>query len=544
MRGLMMDRPLLIASLIEYAARYHGDTEIVSSLVEGGTHRYTYAEAARRAKRLARALMRLGIGEGDRVATLAWNGYRHFELYFGISGIGAVCHTINPRLFHEQIRYIVNHAEDRLLFLDPTFVPLVEKLAAELSPVRHYVVMTDRALMPQSSLPNMLCYEELVEAEDGNLDWPSFDENTASSLCYTSGTTGNPRGALFSHRSTVLHSFSMCMADFWALSSHESLCLVVPMFHANGWGTPYAAAMCGAKLVFPGLHLDGASLFELFEAERVTLSAGVPTIWLGLLKYLEDSGKRFSSLRRMGIGGSAVPLAMIEAFENKYGVTVIQGWGMTEMSPVGAFGTLKQKFNALPRPQQQAIKLKQGRAMYGVDLKIVDAEGNVQPHDGVAMGELLVRGPWIIRAYYHNEAASREAFDAEGWLCTGDVATIDAEGYVQIVDRRKDVIKSGGEWISSIVVENATIGHPDIAEAAVIGLPHPRWGERPLLVIVPKEGKSPGNDSILAFLGQRLPKWQLPDDIVRVAEIPHTATGKILKTKLRELFRNHPLPTA
>jgi fatty-acyl-CoA synthase len=544
MRGLMMDRPLLIASLIEYAARYHGDTEIVSCLVEGGTHRYTYAEAARRAKRLAQALTRLGIGEGDRVATLAWNGYRHFESYFGISGIGAVCHTINPLLFHEQIRYIVNHAEDHLLFLDLTFVPLVEKLAAELSSVRHYVVMTDPAHMPRSSLPNTLCYEELVEAEDGNLDWPNFDENTAASLCYTSGTTGDPRGALFSHRSTVLHSFSLCMADFCALSSHETVCPVVPMFHANAWGIPYAAAMCGAKLVFPGPYLDGASLYELFEAECVTLSAGVPTIWLGLLKHLENSGKRLSSLRRTTIGGSAVPLAMIEAFENKFGVTAVQGWGMTEMSPIGTIGTLKRKLSGLPRPQQQAIKLKQGRAIYGVDLKIVDAEGKVQPHDGVAMGELLVRGPWIIGAYYNDKSASREAFDAEGWLRTGDVVTIDAESYMQIVDRRKDVIKSGGEWISSIAVENAAIGHPDIAEAAVIGLPHPRWGERPLLVIVPKEGKSPGNDSILAFLGQRLAKWQLPDGIVRVAEIPHTATGKILKTKLRQLFRDHALPGA
>ena len=543
MRGLMMDRPLLIASLIDFAAQYHGDTEIVSRPVEGGTHRYTYAEAAHRTKRLAQALRRLGIAEGDRVGTLAWNGYRHFELYFGISGIGAVCHTINPRLFPEQIRYIVNHAEDRLLFLDLTFVPLVEKLAGECNVVRHYVVMTDRAHMPPSTLPNMLCYEELLAAEDGNFDWPTFDENTASSLCYTSGTTGNPRGALYSHRSTVLHSFGMCSADFWALSSHETVCLMVPMFHVNGWGIPYASAMCGANLILPGPHLDGASLFDLFEAERVTVSAGVPTVYLGLLKHVADNDRRFSSLKRATIGGSAVPLAMIEAFENKYGVTVRQGWGMTETSPVGAFGTLKRKFNDLPRSQQHAMKAKQGRAMYGVDLKIVDAEGNVQPHDGVARGELLVRGPWIVGAYYDNEAASQEAFDAEGWLHTGDVVTIDADGYIQIVDRRKDVIKSGGEWISSIEIENAAVGHPDIAEAAAIGLPHPRWGERPLLVIVLKEGRSPENAALLAWLAERLAKWQLPDDIVRVAEIPHTGTGKILKTKLRELFKDHALPT-
>jgi fatty-acyl-CoA synthase len=544
MRGLMMDRPLLISSLIDYAALYHGDTEIVSSTVEGGIHRYGYADAARRAKRLAQALRRLGIADGDRVATLAWNGYRHLELYYGISGIGAVCHTVNPRLLHEQIRYIVNHAEDRLLFLDLTFLPLVEALAAGLGSVRHYVAMTDRAHMPQSSLPGMLCYEELLEAEDGRLDWPSLDENAASSLCYTSGTTGNPRGALFSHRSTVLHSFSMCMADFQAISSHDSVCPVVPMFHVNAWGSPYAAAMSGARLVFPGPHLDGASLYTLIEAEQVTMSIGVPTVWLGLLKHVEASGKRFSSLRRVLVGGSAVPLAIIEAFEDRHGVTVIQGWGMTEMSPVGTIGTLKGKLAALPRPRQRDIKLKQGRGMFGVELKIVDAEGRIQPHDGVAMGELLVRGPWVIGAYYNDEAASHAAFDEEGWLRTGDVATIDPEGYVQIVDRRKDVIKSGGEWISSIAVENAAIGHPDIAEAAVIGLPHPRWGERPLLVIVPKEGRSPGNEAILAFLGERLPRWQLPDDIVRVAELPHTATGKVLKTRLRELFRDHLLPTA
>jgi fatty-acyl-CoA synthase len=544
MRGLMMDRPLLIASLIDYAAGYHGDTEIVSSLVEGGTHRYTYADAAERAKRLAQALGRLGVEEGDRVATLAWNGHRHLELYFGISGIGAVCHTVNPRLFHEQILYILNHAEDRLLFLDLTFLPLVEALAAGLPHLRHIVVMTDAAHMPRSSLPGLLCYEDLLQAEDGRLDWPSFDENTASSLCYTSGTTGNPRGALYSHRSTVLHSFEACMADFCALSSQETLCLVVPMFHANGWGVPYAAAMCGAKLVLPGPHLDGASLYQLFEAHGVTLSMGVPTIWLGLLKHLEDSGKRFSSLRRVTVGGAALAPAMMEAFEGKYGVTVVHGWGMTEMSPVGTIGTLRRKFRGLPQPEQQAVKLKQGRAMYGVELRIVDAEGRVQPHDGEAMGELLVRGPWIIAAYYRDETATAAAFDAEGWFRTGDVATIDPDGYMQIVDRRKDVIKSGGEWISSIAIENAAIGHPDIAEAAVVGVPHPRWGERPLLVIVPKAGRAPTNESVLAFLARHLARWQLPDDIVRMAEIPHTATGKILKARLRELFRDHLLPTA
>jgi fatty-acyl-CoA synthase len=541
MRGLMMDRPLLVSSLIDYAATYHGDTEIVSRTVEGGTHRYGYAEAASRARRLAQALRRLGVADGDRVATLAWNGFRHLELYFGISGIGAVCHTVNPRLFHDQIRYIVNHAEDRLLFFDLTFLPLVEALAPELGPVRHYVAMTDRTHMPDSGLANLLCYEELLAGEDGDLDWPVLDENAASSLCYTSGTTGSPRGALFSHRSTVLHSFSMCMADFLALSSQESLCPVVPMFHVNGWGCPYGAAMCGARLVLPGPHLDGAALHALLEAEQVTLASGVPTIWLGLLKHLEETGGRLSSLRRAVVGGAAPPLALIEAFEDRYGVSVIQGWGMTEMSPVGTIGTLKRRHRGLPVAQQRAIKLKQGRAMFGVELKIVDADGRPQPHDGVAMGELAVRGPWVIGAYYRDEAATRAAFDAAGWLHTGDVATIDPDGYMQVVDRRKDVIKSGGEWISSIEIENAAMGHPGVAEAAAIGVPHPRWGERPLLVIVPKPGQDPDDDAILAHLREQLAGWQLPDEIVRLPEIPHTATGKILKTRLREMFREHKL---
>jgi len=538
---MMMDRPLLISQLVAYSAAYHRDAEIVSRAVEGGIHRYCYADLEARAKRLAKALQRHGVRLGDRVATLAWNSYRHLELYFGISGMGAICHTINPRLFHDQLRYIVNHAEDKLLFLDLTFVPLAEKLAAEFKPVRHYVIMTDRAHMPQTSLANVLCYEDLLAGESDDYAWPEFDENTASSLCYTSGTTGNPKGALFSHRSTVLHAFEACRADGVAISMHDSLCPVVPMFHANAWATPYAAAMSGAKLVFPGAQLDGKSLFELFEAERVTVSFGVPTVWLALLKYLDDNNLRPRTLKRTLIGGSAVPLAMIQAFEEKYRIEVIQGWGMTEMSPVGTLTTLKPKFAALPPEERYRYKVKQGRPIYTVDLKIVDAEGTVQPHDGVAMGEILARGPWIISGYYNDPAASAAAFDEAGWLRTGDVATIDPEGYVQVVDRRKDVIKSGGEWISSIDVENAAIGHPAIAEAAVIGLPHPRWGERPLLVVAPREGRTPDKADILRFLGDHLAKWQLPDDVVFVPEIPHTATGKILKTKLREMFRDHKL---
>ncbi len=541
MRGMMMDRPLLISQLVAYAARYHGDAEIVSRTLEGGIHRYRYPDLEAQAKRLAKAMQRLGVGPGDRVATLAWNTYRHLELYFGVSGMGAVCHTINPRLFHDQLRYIVNHAEDKLLFLDLTFVPLVEKLAADWKPVRHYVIMTDRAHMPTTSLPNVLCYEELIAGESDDYVWPEFDENTASSLCYTSGTTGNPKGALFSHRSTVLHAFESCRCDGVAISMHDSLCPVVPMFHANAWATPYAAAMSGAKLVFPGAALDGKSLFELFEAERVTCSFGVPTIWLALLKYLDDSKQRPTTLKRTLIGGSAVPLAMIKEFEERYGVEVIQGWGMTEMSPVGTLSTLKPKIAELPVGERYRYKAKQGRPIYTVELKIVDAEGREQPHDGVAMGEMLVRGPWVISGYYNDEPASAAAFDEAGWLRTGDVATVDEDGYVQIVDRRKDVIKSGGEWISSIDVENAAIGHPAIAEAAVIGLPHPRWGERPLLVVAPCEGAARDKDDILRYLGAHLANWQLPDDVVFVAEIPHTATGKILKTKLREMFKDHQL---
>ncbi|HZS85548.1 MAG TPA: 3-(methylthio)propionyl-CoA ligase [Stellaceae bacterium] len=544
MRGMMMDRPLLVSGLIEYAARYHGDTEIVSRTIEGGIHRATYAGLEARAKRLAKALARLGIGSGDRVATLAWNGYRHLELYFGVSGMGAVCHTVNPRLFHDQLRYIVNHAEDAALFFDLTFLPLVEALAPDFRSVRHFVVMTDRAHMPAANVPNLLCYEELIAGEDADYVWPLLDENTASSLCYTSGTTGNPKGSLYSHRSTVLHAFGSCMADACAVSMFDTVCPAVPMFHANAWGVPYAAAMCGAKLALPGAQLDGKSLFELFESERVTLSLGVPTVWLGLLKYLDDNRLRLTTLKRTLIGGSAVPLAMIEAFEERYKVEVLHGWGMTEMSPIGTIGTLKPAVAARPAAERYRYKVKQGRGIFGVDLKVVDAAGRELPRDGVSRGELLVRGPWVISGYYNDAAASAAAFDKDGWFRTGDVVTIDAEGYIQVVDRSKDVIKSGGEWISSIDVENAAIGHPDIAEAAVIGIPHPRWGERPLLIIAAREGSRPDKKDILRYLAGKLAKWQLPDDIVIAPEIPHTATGKILKTRLREIYRHRRPPAA
>ena len=543
MRGLMMDRPLLIGALIQYAAEYHGDTEIVTRTVEGPIHRYTYLAAERRARQLAKALKRLGVGLGDRVATIAWNTHRHFELYFAVSGIGAVCHTINPRLFADQLRYIVNHAEDKVLFLDLTFVPIAEKMVGEWPNLRHYVIMTDREHMPETSLPNALCYEDLVAGETSELVWPEFDENTASSLCYTSGTTGNPKGALYTHRSTLLHSFAVCSANAVGISMRDAILPVVPMFHVNAWGIPYAAAMSGAKLVFPGPKLDGASLHELFMAEKVTLSLGVPTVWLGLLQYLEQSGNRLDGLDRVTVGGSAVPRVMIEAFEEKYGVRCIHGWGMTEMSPVGTLALPKLKHLERPKDEQFAIKAKQGFPLFGVDMKVVSPEGTALPHDGSSSGELLVRGPWIVSAYFNDEPASAAAFDAEGWFRTGDVATIDADGFMTIVDRSKDVIKSGGEWISSIDVENAAMGHPDIAEAAVIGLPHPKWDERPLLIVVPKPGREPSKEAINAFLGDKIARWQLPDDIVIVPEIPHGATGKVLKTKLREQFRDYRLPT-
>jgi fatty-acyl-CoA synthase len=544
MRGLMMDRPLLIGPLIQYAAEYHGDTEIVTRTVEGPIERYTYGEAERRARQLAKALGRLGVRMGDRVATIAWNTHRHFELYFAVSGIGAVCHTINPRLFADQLRYIVNHAEDKVMFLDLTFVPLAEKTAAVWGPVEHYVIMTDRAHMPQTTLPDALCYEELLAGETADLAWPDFDENTASSLCYTSGTTGNPKGALYTHRSTVLHSFAVCSANAVAISMRDSILPVVPMFHVNAWGIPYAAAMSGAKLVFPGPKLDGASLHELFETEKVTLSLGVPTVWLGLLQYLEQTGKRIDGVDRVTVGGSAAPAAMIQAFEEKHGVRCIQGWGMTEMSPVGTLAVLKTKFLARSKAEQLARQAMQGIALYGVDMKVVAPDGKVLPHDGKSSGELYVRGPWIVSGYFNDEPASAAAFDEAGWFRTGDVTTIDEEGYMQIVDRSKDVIKSGGEWISSIDVENAAMAHPDIAEAAVIGVAHPKWDERPLLIVVPRQGKQPSKDEILVLLGDKIAKWQLPDDVVFVPEIPHGATGKVLKTKLREQFKDYRLPTA
>ena len=544
MLGMMMDQPLLISTLIEHAARFHSDTEIVSREADRSIFRYTYAEAAARAKQIAKAIARLGTESGDRIGTLAWNSHRHFELYYAISGTGRVLHTINPRLFPEQLRYIINHAADQILFLEPSFVGLVEKLAPELTTVRHYVIMAPKALMPATSLPNVLCYEDLIEAETPDLEWPRFDEQSASSLCYTSGTTGNPKGALYSHRSTVLHAFAACAADMLGIGAVDSVLPVVPMFHVNAWGIPYSCPLAGAKLVLPGQHLDGESLCTLFDQEQVTFSLGVPTIWLGALKYAEETGKGFSSVKRVVIGGSAAPPSMIEAFDKKHGIRALHAWGMTEMSPLGTGATLKAKHGTASPEDITRVLCSQGRPSYMVDLKITDEEGRRLPHDGVAIGNLYVRGPWVVSGYYNDPAASAEAFDAEGWFKTGDVCTIDPDGYVRITDRSKDVIKSGGEWISSIDLENAAVGHPDVAEAAVIGLPHPRWDERPLLILVPKPGRTIDKAAMMRFLADKVAKWWLPDDIALVEQLPHTATGKLLKTQLRKDFADYRLPTA
>ncbi len=544
MRGLMMDTPLTVTSLIQFASDNHGDTEIVSRSVEGPIHRYNYGESYDRIQKLANALRRLGVKEGDRVATIAWNGYRHFELYFAISGIGAVCHTINPRLFPEQLVYIFNHASDKLVFFDLTFVPLLEALAPNLKSVEDYVVMTDREHMPESKLDGALCYEELLAAESESIDWPVFDENTACSLCYTSGTTGNPKGALYSHRSTVLHTLGVSLRDIFNAGGGDTILPVVPMFHANAWGIPYLCALNGVKMVFPGGKYEPDAIYELLDQEEVTISAGVPTVWLMLLQYMRKENKKLPHMKTTVIGGAAVPRSMTEAFENDYGVEVIHAWGMTEMSPLGTTGRLKHSMSNLPKDKQIDIKVKQGRYVWGVEMKIVDDEGNELPHDGKAFGELLVRGPWVVSGYYNDEEASRAAITEDGWFRTGDVSNIDPDGIMQIVDRSKDVIKSGGEWISSIDLENAAVGHPDVIEAAVIGIAHPKWDERPLLLLVPGEGKEVSKDAMIDYLTDKVAKWWLPDDVISVEELPHTATGKLLKSKLREDYKDYKLPTA
>jgi fatty-acyl-CoA synthase len=542
MYGQMQETPLLISSLIEFAALNHGDEEIVSRTVEGPIHRYTYKDCVVRSRRLAKALQKLGVEQSDRIATLAWNGYRHVEIYYGVSGMGAICHTINPRLFPEQIAYIVNHAEDKYIFMDLTFVPLIEAIAEHIPHVKGFVIMTDEAHMPDTKLSSVICYESLLATADDDYKWPVFDERTASSLCYTSGTTGNPKGVLFSNRSTILHSYAVCTMDGLGLSNLETILPVVPMFHVNAWGIPYAAAMSGAKMVMPGARMDGEALYELMESEQVTLSAGVPTIWMMLLGYMKENNKKFSSMKRTVIGGAAAPRAMIETFEKDYNVNVLHAWGMTEMSPLGTACNLKKKHQDYSIDQKIDLSLKQGRAIYGVDMKIIDAAGNDLPWDGVAFGNLLVRGPWITSGYFKGEGGDA-VVDEDNWFDTGDVATIDPDGYMQITDRSKDVIKSGGEWISSIDVENEAVGCPGIAEAAVIAVAHPKWDERPLLVAVKEENASVTKEEVIEHLKGKLAKWQLPDDVIFVDQLPHTATGKILKTKLRGEYKDYKLPT-
>ena len=535
MQGLMMDVPLLVSSLLEHADRNHGDTEIVSRTVEGPIHRYTYREAHARARRLAAALERLGVRPSDRVGTIAWNGYRHFELYFGVSGSGAVVHTINPRLFAEQLAYIVNHAEDAFVAFDICFAGLVEKLAPSCPRVKGWIAMTDRAHMPQAAIRDLHCYEELLAAEGEDFAWPAFDENSAAGLCYTSGTTGNPKGVLFSHRSSVLHAYAISLPDCCDYSSRSVVLPIVPMFHVNAWGIPYAAPLVGAKLVMPGPGLDGASLYELFETEKVNRSSGVPTVWLGLINYMKPKGLRFSTLEATVIGGAAVPPAMVKTLNEDFGVRVLHGWGMTEMSPVGTVNTPKAKHASLCADEKFALSLKQGRPPYGVRMKIVDADGRELPRDGVAFGDLLVRGPTIVRAYFKGEGGDPLR---DGWFPTGDVGTIDADGYLQITDRSKDVIKSGGEWISSIELENVAMGHPAVAEAAVIGVHHPKWNERPLLVVVKKPGAEVTREALLQYYQGRVAKWWLPDDVVFVDQLPHTATGKLSKMSLRDQLKD------
>ncbi len=541
MLGLMMNEPLLVSSLLRHAERYHGDTEIVSRTCEAGIHRYTYRDAHARTRRLANALRGLGVGPGDRVGTLAWNGYRHFELYYAASGMGSVIHTINPRLFPEQIGYIVNHAEDACVCFDLTFAPLVDKLAPACKGVKAWIAMTDRAHMPAVQIPNLLCYEDLLAAQSDAFDWPTFDENTAAGLCYTSGTTGNPKGVLFSHRSTILHAYAISLPDAPDYSAASVVLPIVPMFHVNAWGIPYAAPLVGAKLVFPGPGLDGASLYELFEKEKVNRSSGVPTVWLGIINYMKQNNLRFSTLEKTVIGGAACPPAMMRTLADEFGVTVQHGWGMTEMSPIGTINAPKEKHLALSPEERFQLALKQGRPVYGVDMKIVDGDGNELPRDGKAFGDLLVKGPWILREYFRGEGGDPLR---DGWFPTGDVGTIDPDGYLQITDRSKDVIKSGGEWISSIDLENIAMGFPGVMEAAVIGVRHPKWDERPLLVVVKKAGADVTREALLRYYEGKIAKWWMPDDVVFVEQLPHTATGKLSKLTLRQQFKDYRLPTA
>jgi len=539
MFGAMQEQPLLISRLIEFAAKNHSDAEIVSRRVEGDLHRYTYRDAAARARQVANALDRLDLPAGSRIGTLAWNGYRHFELYFGVSGSARVLHTINPRLAADQIVWIINDAEDVVVCFDLTFLPIIEAVAAKCPAVKRWVLMADANRMPATTaIPSLIDYESWIAGESASYAWPEMDERAAAALCYTSGTTGNPKGVLYSHRSTLLHAYAGAMPDAMNLSSRDSVLPVVPMFHVNAWGIPYVAAMVGVKLVFPGAALDGKSLHELIESEAVTMAAGVPTVWLGLLNHVDSVQGRFTTMQRTVIGGSACPRAMIERFR-ALGVTVLHAWGMTEMSPLGTLSTLKGKHLAASEETQLALQEKQGRAIFGVEMKIVDEAGKELPWDGKSTGDLLVRGPWIVASYFKGAGGDPLV---DGWFPTGDVASIDPDGFMQITDRSKDVIKSGGEWISSIDIENIAMGHPAVAMAACIAVPHPKWDERPLLVVVRKPGADVTTEALLEFYRGKVAKWQVPDDVVFVDAIPLGATGKMQKIKLREQFRDYVLP--
>ena len=540
MFGLMQQQSLLISSLIDFAEKHHGDGEIISRRVEGDIHRSSWAQVARRARQVANALDGMGLAQSDRIGTLAWNGYRHLELYFGVSGSGRVLHTINPRLHPEQIAWIVNHAEDQVLCFDLTFLPLVQAVHAKCPTVRQWVALCDADKLPaDAGVGNLISYEAWMGQQPNTYSWPQLDENTASSLCYTSGTTGNPKGALYSHRSTILHAYAAALPDVMGVSARDAILPVVPMFHVNAWGIPYNAAMTGAKLVFPGPALDGKSVYELIEAEGVTFAAGVPTVWQMLLGHMKPSGLKFSTLKRTVIGGSACPPAMIDAFREDYGVDVLHAWGMTELSPLGTLCTLKNKHLKLPAQEQMKLRLKQGRCIFGIDMKIVDSNGQALPHDGKSAGDLLVKGPWVVAGYFKHEGGDPLV---DGWFPTGDVATIDADGFMQITDRSKDVVKSGGEWISSIDVENIAMAHPAVALAACIGVKHPKWDERPIVCVVKKPGTEVTREELLAFYEGRTAKWQIPDDVVFMDAIPIGATGKMLKTRLREQLADYTLP--
>jgi acyl-CoA synthetase (AMP-forming)/AMP-acid ligase II len=540
MLGLMQDWPLLMHKVLDHAASQHGARPVVSRSVEGPIVRTTYADIRRRALKGARRLTRDGIHFGDRVGTLAWNTSRHLELWYAITGIGAVYHTINPRLFADQIVYIINHAEDRVLVLDLTFVPMVEQLAPRLTSVERFVILTDAAHMPQTTLRDAVAYEDWLAEADDDFRWATFDENTAAGMCYTSGTTGHPKGVVYSHRSNVLHALAVQGPDALGISSRDVVMPVVPLFHANAWSTAVSVPLAGAAMVLPGARLDPQSIYELLEGARVTCTAAVPTVWLALLQFLDREKRSLSTLKRVFIGGSACPRPVTEAFETRYNVQVVHAWGMTEMSPLGSFCAIRPEQAMLEGDALYELKTKQGAPFFTVEMKITDDEDREIPHDGKAFGHLKVRGAAVAKAYYRSDAP---ILDPQGFFDTGDVATIDPNGFMQITDRAKDVIKSGGEWISSIDLENIAVGHPDVAEAAVIGVAHPKWDERPLLVVVPKPGTSPDRDSLLKYLEGKTAKWWLPDDVVFVEEIPHTATGKIQKTALRERFRDYRLPT-